>query len=96
MAIRATSSGCEVMASPCIENSSTIVNSRPYSAHGPIFGRNVSSYHSRPFARSPSTRVRKPASSGMPRNTSTDSTIAHTENSADTVSRPSQPGRICR
>src|SRR5660398_210317 len=30
-------------------------------------GRNVPSYHARPRARSPSTRVRNPARSGMPR-----------------------------
>ena len=88
--------GREVMSSPCSANSSTMVNSRPYSAHGPSFGRNLPSYHSRPLALSPSVRVRNPASSGMPRKTSTDAAIAQTENSALVVGRPSQPGSSCR
>ena len=30
-----------------------MVNSRPYNAHGPILGRNVDSYHTRPLSFSP-------------------------------------------
>ncbi|GLZ15765.1 hypothetical protein Acsp04_60000 [Actinomadura sp. NBRC 104425] len=39
-AIRATSHGREVIASPCKAKRITIVNSSPYSAAGPIFGGN--------------------------------------------------------
>ena len=73
-----------------------MVNSSPYSAHGPIRGRNRSSYQVRPFARSPTVRVRNPASSGMPRNTSTERKIAQTLKSTPVVGSPSQPGSTCR
>jgi hypothetical protein len=81
--MRATSPGLGVMASPCSANSTTMVNSRPYSANGPMRGRNRVSYHSRPRARSPMVRVRNPASSGMPRKISTDLAISHTETSIE-------------
>src|SRR5699024_208018 len=95
-AIRATSQGWEVMASPCMENSNTMVNSNPYNDQGPILGRKVFSYQARPLAFSPKVRVKKPASSGMPKKTSTETTIAPIENSAEVVSSPSQEGRAWR
>ncbi len=94
--MRATSSGWLVMVSPCSAKSSTMVNSRPYSAVGPMKGRKVSSYHWRPLARSPNVRVRNPARSGMPRKTRTDFAMAHMDTSRSVWSRPSQPGRTCR
>ena len=51
--MRTTSNGREVICLPCRANRITIVNSSPYSAHGPILGRNVDSYQSRPLAFSP-------------------------------------------
>src|ERR1039458_3836285 len=69
--MRATSSGSEVIFWPCGANRRRTVNSRPYSATGAILGRNRVSYQSRPRARSPSVRVRYPATSGMPRKTAT-------------------------
>lgn len=91
-AIRATSHGRLVTCSPCRANSNTIVNSRPYSAHGPILGRNFSSYQSRPFARSPIRREAKPAIRGMPRKTRTLRAICQTEISSPCESSPSHPG----
>lgn len=49
-AIRATSSGCEVIASPCSAKRMTIVNSRPYRANGPMRGSSSDSYQARPLA----------------------------------------------
>src|SRR5699024_10915288 len=86
----------ERMPSPCIANSNTMVNSSTESDHGPILGRNLCSYQSRPLALSPNVRVKKPASNGMPNNTSTDTTIAPMENSADVVSRPNVEGSACK
>ena len=94
--MRATSPGAEMIASPWRANSSTMVNSSPYSAQGPIFGRNRSSYQVRPLARSPRMRVRNPATSGIPRKISTLRTIAPIENSADVVGSPSQDGSAWR
>ena len=56
----------------------------------------VFSYQSRPRVFSPTMRETTPASSGMPRNTTTEVTIDQKENSALVVSSPSQDGRICR
>src|SRR5699024_12450889 len=95
-ATRDTSQGWEVIASTCMENSNTIVNSNPYNDHGPILGTKVSSYQVRPLAFSPKVRVKKPASNGMPKKTSTETTIAPMENSAEVVSKPSQEGRAWR
>ncbi|CPU61769.1 Uncharacterised protein [Mycobacteroides abscessus] len=95
-AIRATSSGWEVTASPCRANSSTIVNSSPDNAQGPITGRNRSSYQARPRARSPTRREANPATSGTPRNTSTLSAICPTDTSRLWVSRPSHAGSTVR
>ena len=39
-----------------------MVNSNPYSAHGPMRGSSRVSYHRRPLALSPSRRVRYPDS----------------------------------
>ena len=57
-AIRATSHGREVICSPCSAKRMTMVNSSPYKAHGPIFGRNLPSYQSRPLVFSPIRRER--------------------------------------
>ena len=57
-AIRTTSSGSAVIASPWIANSSTIVNSSPYSVIGAIRGMTRVSNHSRPWRRSAMRRVR--------------------------------------
>ncbi len=73
-----------------------MVNSSPYSATGPIRGRNRSSYHCVPLRASPMVRVANPAASGMPRNTSTDTTMVAMEKPAWTCARPSQPGSTCR
>src|SRR5699024_11242367 len=86
----------ELSAAPRIANSTTIANNNPKSDHVPILGRNVFSYQSRPLAFSPKVRVKKPASNGMPKNTSTETTIAPMENSADVVARPNQEGRACK
>ena len=91
-AIRTTSHGSLVILSPCSANSTTIVNNRPYRATGPMRGRKRCSYHSTPLVRSPIRRVRNPATSGMPRNTSTTLAISHIDTSSASVSRPSQPG----
>ena len=72
------------------------MNSSPYSATGPILGRNRVSYHSRPRYRSPRVRVKYPAASGMPRNTATVPAIAAMDTCRLAVPRPSQPGSTCR
>ncbi|CAM5310443.1 hypothetical protein SHIRM173S_13324 [Streptomyces hirsutus] len=75
----------------------TIVKSRPYSPQGPIFGRKPFSYRSRPIFFSPMRRVRKPASSGTPRKTTTFRAICHIEMSRfSPLPRPSQPGSRSR
>ena len=70
--------------------------SRPISDNGEILGRNVFSYQARPLTFSPTTREMAPASSGTPKKTSTEVTIAPKEKVAEVVSRPSQEGRTCR
>lgn len=95
-AIRATSIGFEVMASPCRANSTTMVNSSPYRANGPIRGISSLSYQVRPLAFSPSRRVRNPAAGGMPRKISTERAISHTDTSKAVCSRLSRPGRTDR
>ncbi|CAM5343191.1 2,3-bisphosphoglycerate-dependent phosphoglycerate mutase [Streptomyces californicus] len=50
--------GCEVIAPPWSAKSTTIVNSSPYRANGPIRGIRRVSYQVRPLALSPMRRVR--------------------------------------
>ncbi|SKV33384.1 Uncharacterised protein [Mycobacteroides abscessus subsp. abscessus] len=64
---------------PCNAKRITMVNNKPYSAHGLIAGRNFDSYQPRPLTFSPNRRDRYPAISGIPRNIKTDVAISHGE-----------------
>ena len=75
----------------------TIVKRSATSASGAIRGIATPSYHSRPFARIPTTRLMIPAASGMPRNISTLVAIAPKPiRTSCAAPSPSQTGKTAR
>ena len=63
---------------------------------GLIRGKKRCSYHCDPLRAMPMRRVRKPATSGIPRKIRTLLVMDQVENCASAVCHPSHPGRICR
>ena len=65
--MRTTSSGSRTIASPLIENITTIVNSRKIRVSGLIFGTKCSRYQALPLSSTRIFQVANPATNGTPR-----------------------------